>query len=277
MLKILENWINRTIKEESFLCKVLMPTCHSIRNPLYILKKEKLVPWVPNKKFVEVEIITRCSLACFNCDRSIRQAPSNECMSPEQIEKFVNESIELNWGRKRIRLMGGEPTLHPQFFEILKIVKRYKNLNPRCNIGISTNGYGSKVNEVLSRLPEWVNVRNSRKESNIHKFIDYNIAPVDLEEYKDADFTKGCWITEECGLGLSRNGYYPCGAGASVDRVFCFNIGVKKLSLVNHSALKNQLKLLCKYCGHYKKNPERITEAKMSVSWQKAYEKYKKN
>jgi hypothetical protein len=197
-------------------------------------------------------------------------------MSLGQIEEFVNESIELNMGWKRIRLMGGEPTLHPQFFEILNIVKRYKNINPKCNIEISTNGYGSKVNEALSKLPEWVNVRNSKKESNIHKFIDYNVAPIDLEEYKNADFTKGCWITEECGLGLSRMGYYPCGAGASVDRVFGFNIGIKRLSLVNHSTLKNQLILLCKYCGHYKKNLKRITEEKMSASWHKAYEKYKK-
>ena len=253
-----------------------MLTGHLIRDPLYILKVGKWVPWVSNKKFVEVEVTTRCSLACFNCDRSVRQAPSNECMSLEQIKKFINESIESNWGWKRIRLMGGEPTLHPQFFEILNIVKRYKDLNPGCDIEISTNGYGRKVNEVLSKLPKWVNVRNSRKDLNINKFTHYNIAPIDLEEYKNADFTKGCWITEVCGLGLNRNGYYPCGAGASVDRVFGFNIGIEKLSLINHSTLKNQLRLLCKYCGHYKKNAKRITEEKMSVSWQTAYGKYKR-
>lgn len=270
------SWIERLKSKDKMFKKI------KIHNPVYILKfilkKKNLVPWVPNKKYVEIEITTKCSLACFNCDRSVRQAPSNEDMSCEQIEKFVNESIKLNWEWKRIRLMGGEPTLHPHFFKILKIVRAYKDFNPRCVIEISTNGYGIKVNEVLSKLPNWVNVRNSKKESNIHEFSSYNMAPIDLEEFKNADFSKGCWVTETCGLGLTKYGYYPCGPGASADRIFGFNIGLKKLSSVNDLTLKNQLKLLCKYCGHYKDNydAERITEEKMSVSWQKAYEKYKK-
>lgn len=242
------------------------------------IRKEDFVPWIPNKNRVEIEITTRCNLSCFNCDRSVRQAPSNECMSLEQIEKFVNESIELNWDWKWITLIGGEPTLHPQLFDTFKILNSYKDTNPDCTIEITTNGYGQFVNEVLSKLPDWVYVRNSQKKSGKHKFSSYNIAPVDLKEYVNTDFTKGCWITGSCGIGLTRYGYYPCGAGASVDRIFGFNIGQKNLSSVNDAILREQLKLLCKYCGHYKINydAKKITKEKMSVSWRKAYKEYKK-
>ena len=67
-----------------------------------------------------------------------------------------------------------------------------------------------------------------------------------------------------------------CGAGASVDRVFGFDIGQKGLSSVNDTILKNQLKLLCRYCGHYKENfgTDIISKEKMSASWKKAYEEY---
>ena len=242
------------------------------------LLKKGLVPWIPNKSCIEIEITTACSLACFNCDRSVRQAPSNEHMSLEQIERFVKESIELDWKWERITLIGGEPTLHPQLFELLKIIKKYKDINNNCMIEIATNGYGRKVNEIINKLPNWIVIRNSKKESNTQSFSSYNIAPLDLKEYKNANFKRGCWVTERCGLGLSKYGYYPCGAGASIDRIFGFDVGQKKLSLVNDAILKNQLEILCKYCGHYKHNydAERTTEEKMSISWQKAYENYRK-
>jgi len=280
MLEELKIVIKRKVKRETPLWHALMfiKQLPFRYNPLLILRRKNLIPWVPNKRSIEIEITTRCSLACFNCDRSIRQAPSDDCMSLEQIEKFVDESIKLNWGWKHIRLTGGEPTLHPQFFEILKIVKRYKEINFYCNVEISTNGYGSQVNEVLSKLPQWICVINSRKKSNINNFCSYNIAPIDLKEYENSDFTKGCWITGICGLGLTKYGYYPCGAGASVDRVFGFDIGQRSLSCVNNLTLREQLRVLCRYCGHYKENyaDEKITLEKMSISWQKAYEIYKR-
>jgi len=240
--------------------------------------------FVPNLYKIEIEITTACNLYCLNCDRSSRQAPSNEHMSLEQIEKFVNESIELNWSWKEIRLIGGEPTLHPKIFDLVKTIKKYKNFNPNCKISIHTNGFGDKVKNILSKLPYWITRVNSAKTSQVNLFSSYNIAPIDLEEYKNADFTTACWIPENCGIGLTRYGYYPCGAGASVDRIFGFDSGIKNLSEVNISKFKAKLKFLCSYCGHFKDTDyddpnykeKWTTEEKMSISWQKAYKSYKK-
>ena len=78
------------------------------------------------------------------------------------------------------------------------------------------------------------------------------MASIDLEEYKDADFTVGCEIPDRCGIGLNRYGYYACCPGANCDRVFGFDIGLKSLSDVNEEALKKQRNILCKYCGYFK-------------------------
>jgi hypothetical protein len=237
--------------------------------------------WNPSIDSLQLDLTSFCNLNCPNCDRSIRQAPCEEYMSLEQIKKFVDESIELKKRWKAIHILGGEPTLHPQFFEVLDVLKCYKDPNHDCFIEVWTNGYGSRVNGILSKLPSWIKIVNSKKDPKIiPKFSSYNVAPIDLEEYKHNNFARGCWITEICGISLTRYGYYACGAGAAVDRVFGFDIGIKKLSEVKKTVLRNQMKLLCRYCGHYKTSSfidtsDFISEEKMSVSWVNAYKKYK--
>src|SRR3989338_5929729 len=110
----------------------------------------------PNLEKIEIEIITACNLRCFNCDRSSRQAVSGEFMSVSQVESFVNESIGLNWNWKVINILGGEPTLHPQFFEILEMIKKYKLFNPNSEITLATNGHGEIVKKRLLEVPSWI-------------------------------------------------------------------------------------------------------------------------
>jgi len=250
----------------------------------YIKIKKPLVRWLPgvrwtsNLREVELELTTFCNLKCFNCDRSVRQAPSGEYMSLSQVRRFIKESIDLKWKWNQITLLGGEPTLHPQILEIVEIIKQYTDLNSNCIVEIATNGCGEQVKKVLKMLPKWISVRSTNKTSIVHNFCSYNVAPVDLNDYSGSDYSKGCWITTACGLGLTRYGYYSCGAGASVDRVFGFDLGIKDLKDVNYRTLKKQKKIICSYCGHYKKNrnSERVREEIVSSSWGRAYSDYKK-
>lgn len=103
-----------------------------------------------------------------------------------------------------------------------------------------------------------------------------NVAPVDVIYFGlYQDVTKGCLRTEKCHMSLSRYGYYACSPGAHLDRVFGFDIGIKKLSSVNDTAFRKQLNTLCRYYGHFKEPNEYVTEGKMSKSWVKAYKRYK--
>jgi len=228
---------------------------------------------------LEVETTSDCNLTCYNCNRATRQAPSKEAVSVEQIERLIGESLELGWPWDRIGLSGGEPTLHPEILKIVECLGRYRSYNPACTVTVVTNGFGDKVQSVLSRLPAWVRIRNSGKLSIAQDFESYNVAPIDLAEYRNEDFTRGCHLAELCGMGFTRHGFYACGPGASVDRVFDFDIGLKSLSLVTNRSLRQQLGRVCRYCGHYKQNHGAPTtrEQVISASWERALEHYRQH
>jgi hypothetical protein len=222
---------------------------------------------------IELELITACNLKCFNCDRSSRQAVSAELMTVDQVAHFVDESLELGWRWRKIALLGGEPTLHPRFFEILDELDRYRAREPEVVVQLISNGYGRKVERVLARLPDWVTLRNTHKTTpSQYHFDAYNVAPQDLPEYADADFSRGCTIPFMCGMALTRYGFYPCGAGASVDRVFGWGRGIGSLGEVTPDGLVGDFTLLCRYCGHF--HGKKAGFEVMSASWVEAYDRW---
>lgn len=251
----------------------------------------KWLPWVPNLRKVELEITSNCNLRCPNCDRGVTQAFSDESMSLEQIERFVAESKRLNWPWKQVTLIGGEPTLHRDFFKVLDAVGTLRESG--AVIAMATNGFGQKVNAILDKCPDWLTVYNSSKESSEQVFSAYNVAPIDIGKFpgghaiKESDYWKGCNITEHCGMALTRYGYFPCGAGAAMCRVFGKDIGLSRLEDVNKEVLRKMLDEMCRNCGHFlfndrpPKNVDRTelwqSENEMSPLWKAATENYKTN
>jgi len=198
---------------------------------------------------------------------------SGEDMALSQIWKFVEESIDQKkqWGR--IDLIGGEPTLYKKLDQVFGFMDVYRQKYPRTKFRFSTNGIGKNNAEILSKIPDWIQVRNSAKEGKAQGHDAYHIAPVDCGE-KDV---RACSIPWRCGIGLTKYGYFPCGAGASLAKVFGMDIGIKSLAEVTPTAIKAQLFEVCKYCGHSNTKSRRPAknEEELSPSWEDAVKNYK--
>jgi uncharacterized Fe-S cluster-containing radical SAM superfamily protein len=227
-----------------------------------------------NHDSIEIDITRRCNLKCLNCDMSCTQAPGNEDMDIKQIQKFIKDNINNNIRWKRIRILGGEPLLHPQILEIIRLLVEYKHrYSPDVHIQVVTNGFGKKVNELISRLPKNVEIENSSKGSIFQSFKPFNIAPGDCLSYRYADYSNGCRVLYDCGVGLTPHGYYPCIVAGGIDRIFGFDKGRKNMPLSNDS-MADQLQVFCKLCGHFR-SARNTKKSKISPTWKKAYEEYK--
>lgn len=232
-----------------------------------------------SRRRIELNITFACNLRCVNCDRSCQQAPTSMHMSLRQVQTFIEESIATGYKWDDIVLIGGEPTIHPDFLKIVEALRQYRNLHaPLARIVVFTNGYGTKVNQMIESLPVDVVVENSQKDGatpivSYHR--SFNIAPVDLPVYRNADYRNGCWITQQCGIALGPSGYYPCGAAAGMDRILGRDVGRQSLPREDDT-MEDLLNTFCRNCGHFKREPEVLpAPAEASPAWQNAYTAYK--
>lgn len=100
-----------------------------------------------------IEITDRCNLECPVCYANSSPDQANSHKSMEQIE-FMLDQVVVNEGEPDVvQISGGEPTVHPQFFEVLDLAKK----KPIKHLMINTNGVRiARDKEFARRLGEYM-------------------------------------------------------------------------------------------------------------------------
>jgi hypothetical protein len=149
--------------------------------------------------------------------------------------------------------LGGEPTLHSQLQEIVERLMEYRHAYPEVLLRVISNGSG-KIGEYRQWLEErQINMSLASKRAGAPPgyFDNMQIAPLDKDPNMGPAAPCGIFGTYGCGLGLTKHGYFLCGAGASIARVIGADIGVMRLADVTHAAMVKQAERLCNICGHW--------------------------
>ena len=70
---------------------------------------------------IEMHITYNCNLACRPCSRAcFLQETHTENMDFKDLGKLKKQLDKINWELRHILITGGEPTLHPNFLEIVE-------------------------------------------------------------------------------------------------------------------------------------------------------------
>ncbi|MEM8810781.1 MAG: radical SAM protein, partial [Cyanobacteria bacterium P01_G01_bin.38] len=87
-----------------------------------------------------IELTDRCNLSCPICyadsGASRASGPPQRHRSLAQIESMIDAVVANEGEPQVVQLSGGEPTIHPNFFEVLALTKR----KPIKHLMINTNG-----------------------------------------------------------------------------------------------------------------------------------------
>ena len=71
---------------------------------------------------MELNVTLQCNLACPNCNRLCHiYRDRTEHMSIDQIKRFIGQARD-GGGINKLKVLGGEPLLHPQFVEIYNLL-----------------------------------------------------------------------------------------------------------------------------------------------------------
>lgn len=165
---------------------------------------------------IELEITLRCNRECQQCNRHCNMfGPQKDSdMSLEQIDKFIAQIAAQSRRINKVVVMGGEPTIHPLFSDITYILGRELLKKKRIKrLALATNGDNLKCFS-----PELLGTYSYIKvawEKLTHQYV--LAAPVDLGQRQ-----KFCTVPRHCGITLNKWGYWPCGPGGAIARLFQF-------------------------------------------------------
>jgi hypothetical protein len=195
-----------------------------------------------------IDITYSCNMSCINCNRLSNVKNSPKCnLSLEDIKNHMRDWVKNNNPLKSISLTGGEPTVHPEFIEIINLLARYANLF-KIYLSLFTNG-GKSFLKVKDKIPKNVNIVDSSKTDNYPFHFPFTIAPIDFDLYDPEN--NPCSESLKCGRTLNKKGYFVCPSAAAIDNFLNLKLGISGFNNTSEENLREHAKEICKYCGTY--------------------------
>lgn len=214
---------------------------------------------IPRFDDAALNITFACDNACVGCNRAcFLKPPHTPAMTRERLMHFFAEVQSNGIRLKRMRIIGGEPTLHPEFTEIVAMVANYaRSTGSGCRVRL----YSTTRTERAKRLVAEV----KREFPNLKLFIDEKEGPTTfppLTRYifvdpKDAGINCPwpCPIMGGrgmCGYGVDQLGYSLCPTAGTIDTLLGLNSRAKELrQMLDPDFVRWQAETVCAECGNY--------------------------
>ena len=168
-------------------------------------------------KSLEIQLLLACNWSCHACDQFSQFGQiswvKRGTMTLAQVQNFVDEMRSANAYFGRIRLVGGEPSLHPKLLEIITILYGLVQSGHVGHLEMVTNGSHPEKIEPIRHMIE--RVRPSGESAKQKHHTANLVHTPALLGYEG----KRCGQPEHCGWSLSTYGYAPCSSAAGFMRL----------------------------------------------------------
>lgn len=171
-------------------------------------------------KQVNILVTNICNLSCGGCSQQCGYIPKEKLWNIplSQLEWNIDLLIDCRKGNPgRIGLFGGEPTLHPEFDDMIDLLLSYEHQ------GFQVYTNGRELGSERTKDRKNVSFRVDFKDRNTRRcFVPTQVAPKDVMEVPDNRFywekaKKDCHMWKNCCCIIYNNRAYFCEAPAAWD------------------------------------------------------------
>jgi len=162
---------------------------------------------------INLAITDRCNRSCPNCC----------CGVPDIIEhwdisdKELFHAVDIFYGIERVKITGGEPTIHPKFIEW---APNFKKMFGCSELAIETNGYLSSRPDILRSFDEVCVTQYTDNQDDVNALREFKLIPpnkpiehVNRSVVGDGYMCDRGWSRE---ISVYKNWVYPCCIGWGV-------------------------------------------------------------
>ena len=168
---------------------------------------------------IQIEITNGCSLQCSQCTRFVGHYRKPFFMDLAMVEKAIKS---LDGFPNRIGIMGGEPTLHPQFKEICQLMQKY--VPNRRQRELWTNGlkwaeYEAVIKETFD---EDLIIYNDHKDKEVGLHQPLLVAAEEILDDRELMWRLigNCWVQWRWAASITPKGGFFCEVAAAQDQLF---------------------------------------------------------
>lgn len=218
--------------------------------------------YTPTSGKAEIHLTYRCNLACHNCNRmSFLREPHTPDMTLEDVGEFLMQAQDLDW-YPALMLIGGEPTLHPQFMEICALCRAFADKGAQLGKGypglqglvqLWSNQQTEEIRAICEEARRKYRIsvcyETAKPRSQVLSIYDIFVSPDDL----GYGLREPCWQHSNtiCGISVDANGYSPCAIGGAIDGILGVGCRTKRLADLFDNEKAGQLTAdMCRHCGH---------------------------
>ena len=214
---------------------------------------------IPTSGKAEIHIGYECDLACRNCNRmSFLNDAHTPAMVPADLTDFLDQCRALGWWPS-ILLIGGEPTMHPDFFEFCAIAQGFVTEGRQIDgnelhCQLWSNQASEDARAKCAKARDWFGVslvpETVKPRSQILSIYDIFVSPIDM----GLDGRPHCWqhASEICGISVDSAGFTPCAIGGAIDGILGLGFRTKRLAdLFDEEKVAEITKTMCGHCGHH--------------------------
>jgi len=200
---------------------------------LIVIRGKRLTKLFP----IEVHVTEHCNLNCKGCNH-FSSIAGEEYLAPERFEQDFKRLAEISDKYFEIKILGGEPLLHPRITEFFDIARKYF---PKLPIQVTTNGilltamseafwqncHNNTITVMVSLYPIKLNRKAIKKIAKAHKVkLAFNGStaenrmcklPLDLSGSQDMKKShQKCAISWGCCVTLREGRIYTCCIAAHI-------------------------------------------------------------